>query len=115
MTAKTTRVWVLYRANERHAQGCADPGLDLEGFATVRDATRILGKRFALGTGNAFFAHPDRQADCAWTDWADADKATAYADVWLGPERVGREPDATSQPDERWTHTGLLGVQRTRY
>lgn len=115
MVAKTTRVWVLYRASERHAQGCADPGMDLEGFATVRDATRILGHRFALDQSTAFYVHPDRQADRHWTHWPDADKATAYAEVWLGPERVGQEPDATSQPDERWTHTGLLGVERTRY
>lgn len=112
---KTTRVWVLYRANDRHAQGESDPGLALEGFATVRDAQRILGQRFALGHGSVFYVHPDRQADLDWTDWPDADKATAYAEVWLGPDRVGQQPDATSQPDERWTHKALLGVNRTPY
>lgn len=115
MVSKTTRVWVLYRASERHAQDGTDPGMDLEGFATVRDATRILGQRFALGHGSAFYVHPDRQADRNWTDWPDADKDTCYAEVWLGPDRVGQQPDAASQPDERWTQAGLLGVERTRY
>lgn len=112
---KTTRVWVLYRANANAAQSTSDPGLELEGFATVRDAERVLGKRFALGHGTVFYVHPDRQADRDWTDWPDTDKATAHAEVWLGPDRVGVEPDATSQPDERWTPRQLIGVQRTRY
>lgn len=115
MVAKTTRVWVLYRANDRHGQMSDDPGKDLEGFATVRDATRILGQRFAFGHGNTFWTHPDRQDERAWTDWPDASKDTAHAYVWLGPDYIGNEPDATSEPTERWNPKGLLGVQRIRF
>lgn len=111
------RVWVLYRANDRHAQGCADPGLELEGFATIRDALRIIGSRFALGQGDTFYTHPDRHKDRRYTDWPDADKFAASASVWLLANHMGQppgwEPDATSHPDERWTHKGLLGVDRT--
>jgi hypothetical protein len=118
-TRKTIRVWVLFRANPRHAQGAADPGLELEGFTTVRDAKRIIGQRIALGTGTAYYVHPDREADRQWTHWADNDKDTAYAEVWLYAHHTdtppGWEPDATSQPDEKWTHKGLLGVERTPY
>lgn len=118
-TRKTIRVWVLYRANERHAQGSSDPGLELEGFTTVRDATRILGQRFALGHGITYYVHPDREADRQWTDWADADKDTTFAEVWLYANHPdmppGWVPDATSEPDEKWKQSGLLGVERTRY
>lgn len=118
MTDRPPTVWVLFRQSERAAQLADDPGLDLEGFPTIKEATVAIGRRFGIRQGDTFFVHPDRDPE-GYQEWPDLDKATAYAEVWLKREHPdvppGWEPDATSQPDERWTPSGLLGVERDPY
>lgn len=113
------RVWVLFRQHDRADQGSDDPGRDLEGFMTVRDALLTVGHRFGTRQGTMFYTHPDRADEDNYQAFPDLDKATGYAAVWLKANHPdvppGWEPDATSQPDERWTAKGLLGVERTPY
>lgn len=115
----TTRVWVLFRQHERAAQGADDPGLDLEGFPTIGAATKAIGARFGTRQGETYYVHPDRADEDGYQEWPDLDKQQAYAEVWLLREHPdvppGWQPDATSQPDERWTPSGLLGVERDPY
>lgn len=113
------KVWVLFRQSDRTHQAADDPGLDLEGFPTIREATKTIGARFGTRQGDTFYVHPDRADEDGYAEWPDMDKATAHAAVWLKAQHPdvppGWEPDATSEPDERWTPKGLLGVERTRY
>lgn len=113
------KVWVLFRQHGRASQGADDPGLELEGFATIRDATALIGERFSSRQGETFYLHPDRADEDGYREWPDLDKATAHAEVWLASEHPdvppGWQPDATSEPDERWTPRGIQRVERTRY
>lgn len=113
------RVWVLFRQDERAAQGTDDPAYDLEGFPTIKAATTAIGARFGTRQGETYYVHPDRADEEGYAEWPGMDRATAYAEVWIKANHPdtppGWEPDATSQPDERWTRKGLLGVERDPY
>lgn len=111
-------VWALFRQHDRAAQATDDPGLDLEGFATIGDAAELLTGRLANGTGRAYYLHPDREADGANVQWPDHDPHQAHALVWVAAHHDNRhpgwQPDATSEPDERWTVGPRGGLRRAR-
>jgi hypothetical protein len=115
-STRDPRVWVLFRQHDRVSQGADDPGLDLEGFPTIKAATTAIGRRFGVRQGDTAYLHPDRVQEDGYQEWPDLDKSTAHAEVWLRvnyPDQPpGWQPDATSQPCERWTPHGLLGVTR---
>lgn len=115
------KVWLLYRQHDRVAQGVDDPGMDLEGFPSIGDAVQEITTRIQSGYGTTRYLHPDRADQEPERDWVDNDRAKAYAAVWLAqnypPEDMppGWQPDATSEPDERWTLGPRGGIHRDRY
>lgn len=111
-------VWALFRQHDRASQTSADPGLDLEGFATITDAADMLTSRLATGQGRAYYLHPDREGHGKHPHWPDHDPGQAHALVWLATHHTDRhagwQPDATSEPDERWTVGPRGGLRRAR-